>query len=79
MGFCLTRLFDTFSTDLAEPSYAALTGEEYLLVSVEQLIGWPIDPAMKYDTSDEFLQFLMKENIYSFGPTRMVISNNERF
>ena len=72
----LTGLFTAFSVDFAGPLPKTRSGEQYLLVGVEHLTGWPIARKTKDATDDTVNKFVQEEIIHSFGPPGVIISDN---
>ena len=72
----LTHLFDVFSIDFAGPLPKTKNGNQYVLIAVEHLTGWPMACPTRDSTSSAVIEFLQNHLIHAFGPPSSIISDN---
>ena len=72
----LTHLFDVFSIDFAGPLPKTKNGNQYVLIEVEHLTGWPMACPTRDSTSSAVIEFLQNHLIHAFGPPSSIISDN---
>lgn len=74
----LAAILETLSIDFAGPIPVGLKRERYLLIAVEHLTGWLIARCTKHDTSDIVRTFVQGKIVFTFGPAKVLVSDNVR-
>lgn len=71
-----TNLFECYFIDFAVHFPVKTFENQYLLITLEHLTGWPIVRTIKTATSDMVKKFLKEDIMFQFGASTRIISDN---
>lgn len=69
-------LFHTFSMDFVGPLPTTCNGDKYLFIAVEHLTGWPVERAVKLETSNVAIKLFQGEICRKFGSPEVILTDN---